>query len=78
MVHRDDILYCNTGDWVENCTALIEEESGRLELVECGNADGEEWQSLAISPRCASPMLHKNTAKPDRCDEWSCSATMAD
>jgi UDP-2,3-diacylglucosamine pyrophosphatase LpxH len=29
----DGILYCNTGDWIENCTALVEHESGRLELV---------------------------------------------
>jgi UDP-2,3-diacylglucosamine pyrophosphatase LpxH len=27
------ILYCNTGDWVESCTALIEHFDGRLELV---------------------------------------------
>ena len=24
--------YCNDGDWVENCTAVVEEMSGRLEL----------------------------------------------
>lgn len=28
-----DILYCNTGDWVENCTALVESREGRLELL---------------------------------------------
>ncbi|MCZ7648262.1 MAG: UDP-2,3-diacylglucosamine diphosphatase [Planctomycetota bacterium] len=27
------LLYCNTGDWVENCTALVEHEDGRLEIV---------------------------------------------
>jgi len=27
------IAYCNTGDWVENCTAFVEHESGVLELV---------------------------------------------
>jgi len=26
----DGILYCNDGDWVENCTALVEEPGGRL------------------------------------------------
>lgn len=27
------LTYCNTGDWVENCTALIEDSEGRLQLV---------------------------------------------
>ena len=27
------VLYCNDGDWVENCTALIEDARGRLEIV---------------------------------------------
>src|SRR5215470_4114615 len=27
------ILYCNTGDWVESCTALAEGVDGRLELL---------------------------------------------
>jgi UDP-2,3-diacylglucosamine pyrophosphatase LpxH len=26
------VRYCNTGDWVENCTALVEERSGQLAL----------------------------------------------
>lgn len=29
----DEIKYCNTGDWVENCTAIVEHEDGRLELL---------------------------------------------
>lgn len=28
-----DILYCNDGDWVESCTALVEHADGRLEIV---------------------------------------------
>jgi UDP-2,3-diacylglucosamine pyrophosphatase LpxH len=27
------ILYCNDGDWVESCTALVEHFDGRLEIV---------------------------------------------
>lgn len=27
------VLYCNTGDWVENCTGLVEHLDGTLELV---------------------------------------------
>jgi UDP-2,3-diacylglucosamine pyrophosphatase LpxH len=29
----DRVLYCNTGDWVENCTGLIEHHDGGLQLV---------------------------------------------
>ncbi|WP_448548029.1 UDP-2,3-diacylglucosamine diphosphatase [Thalassotalea fusca] len=30
---RDGILYCNDGDWIENCTFMIETASGRLEIM---------------------------------------------
>ncbi len=30
----DGILYCNTGDWVESCTGLVEHHDGRLELID--------------------------------------------
>jgi UDP-2,3-diacylglucosamine pyrophosphatase LpxH len=33
------ILYCNDGDWVESCTALVEHMDGRLEII--------RWQELA-------------------------------
>jgi UDP-2,3-diacylglucosamine pyrophosphatase LpxH len=28
-----DIVYCNCGDWVESCTALVERNDGTLELL---------------------------------------------
>ena len=28
------VLYMNTGDWVESCTALVEHHDGRLELID--------------------------------------------
>jgi len=28
----DGVLYCNDGDWVENCSALIEDMAGRLSI----------------------------------------------
>ena len=37
-IHRPEVatlegvLYCNDGDWVEHCTALVEDRSGELEL----------------------------------------------
>ncbi len=35
----DDVLYINSGDWVESCTALVEHHDGRLELI--------DWAAMA-------------------------------
>ncbi len=29
----DDVLYCNTGDWVESCTAMVEDSAGQLSII---------------------------------------------
>jgi UDP-2,3-diacylglucosamine pyrophosphatase LpxH len=33
IVHSSTKLYCNTGDWMENCTGLVEHHDGNIELV---------------------------------------------
>jgi UDP-2,3-diacylglucosamine pyrophosphatase LpxH len=33
MREIEGVLYCNDGDWVESCTALVEHPDGRLELL---------------------------------------------
>ena len=44
-IHRPEVaalqgvLYCNDGDWVEHCTALVEDRSGELELWDWSQAD---------------------------------------
>ncbi len=30
----EEILYINTGDWVESCTALVENHNGKLQLIQ--------------------------------------------
>lgn len=32
ITHYGNILYCNDGDWVDSCSALVERFDGRLEL----------------------------------------------
>jgi UDP-2,3-diacylglucosamine pyrophosphatase LpxH len=32
VTEKHGVLYCNDGDWVDSCTALIEDRSGELEL----------------------------------------------
>ncbi len=34
MRQVEGVLYLNTGDWVESCTALVEHHDGRLELLD--------------------------------------------
>jgi UDP-2,3-diacylglucosamine pyrophosphatase LpxH len=34
----DGVLYCNDGDWVESCTALVESPGGQLSLWQHGTA----------------------------------------
>jgi UDP-2,3-diacylglucosamine pyrophosphatase LpxH len=33
LVDVDGVLYCNDGDWVESCTALLEDQNGHLTLL---------------------------------------------
>ena len=38
----DGLTYLNTGDWVENCTAIVEHFDGRLELLDLKHLEWEE------------------------------------
>jgi UDP-2,3-diacylglucosamine pyrophosphatase LpxH len=45
---RNGVEYCNTGDWVESCTALIEYDDGSMEIVHhpfVDEAPGEEEEA---------------------------------
>jgi UDP-2,3-diacylglucosamine pyrophosphatase LpxH len=48
----DGVLYCNDGDWVESCTALVEHADGRLEIL--------RWAEMAApqpeASECASSL----------------------
>jgi UDP-2,3-diacylglucosamine pyrophosphatase LpxH len=52
VVECDGLVYCNDGDWVESCTALVEHADGALDLL--------TWRSrvaataLAEAPRAAA------------------------
>ena len=39
------ISYCNSGDWVENCSAIVEDEFGRMSIVRWT----QEWQERFVS-----------------------------
>jgi hypothetical protein len=46
------VLYCNDGDWVESCTALVEHFDGRLELINWI----ERWALDPLSARLPAPV----------------------
>lgn len=49
-----DVLYCNDGDWVENCTAMVENFDGSLEIL--------HWSDV-IKPVKKHPVSQPDTAK---------------
>src|ERR1017187_1375994 len=42
------ILYCNDGDWVESCTALVEDANGRLRLINWGQLRNNVQSAMAL------------------------------
>lgn len=46
-------LYCNDGDWVEHCTALVEDQAGQLALLHWS----EQPEIIAREPEAPSPEL---------------------
>ncbi len=65
------IVYCNTGDWVEHCSALVEYESGELELVEWSRNRSQllrrepQWPPQAAEPpECLVPTEHLAASVP--------------
>jgi UDP-2,3-diacylglucosamine pyrophosphatase LpxH len=47
ILDLEGILYCNDGDWVENCSALVEDLNGRLGLTSWHGVCGETAPLLA-------------------------------
>jgi UDP-2,3-diacylglucosamine pyrophosphatase LpxH len=45
----DSVLYCNDGDWVESCTALVEHPDGRLEILDWADLRSLSMLSLAVN-----------------------------
>jgi UDP-2,3-diacylglucosamine pyrophosphatase LpxH len=44
----DGMLYCNDGDWVESCTALVEHANGELALWHSENLYGRAEQETMV------------------------------
>jgi uncharacterized protein YfaT (DUF1175 family) len=42
------IRYANTGDWIENCTALVEDHQGQMRLLHY--SDQLQWRDNTLIP----------------------------
>jgi len=49
-----DIIYYNDGDWVESCTALVEHEDGRIEIIDWAERKRIEAMEAAARPERAA------------------------
>ena len=58
----DGILYCNDGDWVESCTALVEHADGRLEILRFNPNDASQG---------LSPEIKQSANEPSKVKEWA-------
>ncbi|MEK6676807.1 MAG: UDP-2,3-diacylglucosamine diphosphatase [Planctomycetota bacterium] len=64
------MLYCNTGDWIESCSAIVETEQGALKLLKWvdgprGGVSGWNEKSEAIPPaNVPAPQRSPRSAKP--------------
>ena len=52
----DGVLYCNDGDWVESCTALVEDFQGRLRIIRWAEENARRGAALpSLSPALSYP-----------------------
>ncbi|MEM1303725.1 MAG: UDP-2,3-diacylglucosamine diphosphatase [Planctomycetota bacterium] len=65
IVQVGDLAYCNTGDWVENCSALVEYDDGSFELV---RRDGTVLDRLAASPRTPEEWADRHPSHEPRAE----------
>ncbi len=59
IVERDGLVYCNTGDWMEHCTALLEAGDGTLSLVQFyGTRELEVFEPRTRRPPVTKPVTN--------------------
>lgn len=59
---RAGILYLNTGDWVESCTAIVEHHDGRFELVDWSMVTRERARAVTKTARKAAAQAAREAA----------------
>ena len=59
----DELAYCNTGDWVENRTALVEHFDGSMEIIHFDGTPGDRLEPLP-SPAKTEPFKSETQTEP--------------
>ncbi len=54
----DGVLYCNDGDWVESCTALVEHHDGTMEILRW--AERDDVKQMVSAPTDSITLNEKN------------------
>ena len=52
---QDGITYINCGDWVDSCTAIVEHQDGRMELLLW---EGESENLVVVAPVAAGSVVN--------------------
>jgi UDP-2,3-diacylglucosamine pyrophosphatase LpxH len=52
----DGVLYCNSGDWVDSCSALVEHADGRMEVLRWIEMQEQLQRTSQESAAAAIPM----------------------
>lgn len=68
LVHRADRLYCNTGDWVENCTGLVEHHDGRF----CLESAYQSSRALLLPDHPRRELSEIASTSPDQFEPNDC------
>ena len=50
----NDFTYCNDGDWVESCTALVEHMDGKLEIIRWLDVYNQRYTNKALTAELTS------------------------
>jgi len=64
-IRLDEVSYFNTGDWIENCSALLEYRDGRMEVVKYDSQTGE-LRKLAAGLEPETSSGHEAVDGPSR------------
>ncbi len=66
MIQYDDVLYLNSGDWVESLTAIVEDYQGNwkiLRYADLANEEEDDYVTTSIGAPRTSPLLAKAMAQ---------------
>ncbi|OGI40255.1 MAG: UDP-2,3-diacylglucosamine hydrolase [Candidatus Muproteobacteria bacterium RBG_16_62_13] len=67
----DGVLYCNDGDWVESCTALVEHHDGRLAVIHWADESVYLLQETETEESETCTLSSSATPGPRKSTVWS-------